>query len=162
MDQSKSVPTGDAVRNTKTGPTKNIVETMTAAGNLTTFASAVDAAGLTDELAAKGPFTVFAPTDEAFKKLPAGAYDNLLKDVGKLKAVLSYHVISGYFATRDVKAGEVKTQQGSPLTAVVSSSDLRVNGARVIQADIVATNGIVHTIDAVILPKNWQLLAAAA
>jgi uncharacterized surface protein with fasciclin (FAS1) repeats len=162
MDQSKSVPTGEAARNTKTAPTKNIVDTMIGAGNFTTFASAVDAAGLIDELAAKGPFTVFAPTQEAFKKLPAGAYDNLIKDVGKLKAVLSYHVVPGYFAARDVKAGELMTLQGSPLTAVVSSSDVRVNGARVTQADIVATNGIVHAIDAVILPKNWQLLAAAA
>jgi uncharacterized surface protein with fasciclin (FAS1) repeats len=162
MDQSKSVPTGEAARNTKTAPTKNIVDTMIAAGNLTTFAGAVDAAGLTDELAAKGPFTVFAPSEEAFKKLPAGAYDNLLKDMGKLKAVLSYHVVSGYFAARDVKAGELTTLQGSPLSAVVSSSDIRVNGARVNHADIVATNGIVHAIDTVILPKNWQLLAAAA
>jgi uncharacterized surface protein with fasciclin (FAS1) repeats len=162
MDQVKSIPTGEAARNTKTAPTKNIVDTMMAAGNLARFASAVDAAGLTDELAGKGPFTVFAPTEEAFKKLPAGAYDNLLKDAGKLKAVLSYHVVSGYFAARDVKAGEIVTLQGSPLTAVVSSSDLRVNGARVTQADMAATNGIIHVIDAVILPKNWQLLAAAA
>jgi uncharacterized surface protein with fasciclin (FAS1) repeats len=162
MDQLKSVPAGEAARNTKTAPTKNIVDTMIAGENLTTFASAVSAAGLTDELATKGPFTVFAPTKEAFKKLPAGAYDNLLKDAGRLKAVLSYHVVSGYFAGRDVKAGELMTLQGSPLTAVVSSSDVRVNGARVTQADIVATNGIVHAIDTVILPKNWQLLAAAA
>src|SRR6201987_312510 len=103
-------------------PTKNIVDTMSAVGNLTTFASAVNAAGLTDELAAKGPFTVFAPTDEAFKKLPAGAYDSVLKDVGKLKAILNYHVVSGYFTAGDVKSGEVMTLQGSTLTATVSSS----------------------------------------
>src|SRR5690349_2011659 len=95
MDHLKSVPTGEVARNTNTAPTKNLVDTMIAAGNLTTFARAVSAAGLTDELAAKGPFTVFAPTDEAFKKLPAGAYDSLLKDEGKLKAVLSYHLVSG-------------------------------------------------------------------
>jgi uncharacterized surface protein with fasciclin (FAS1) repeats len=162
MDQSKSFPAGEAARNTNTTPTKNIVDTMIAAGHFTTFAGAIKAAGLTDELAAKGPFTVFAPTDEAFKKLPAGGYDSVLKDVGKLKAVLNYHVVSGYFAARDVKSGEVMTLQGSPLTSVVSSSDVRVNGARVTKSDIVATNGIVHAIDAVILPKNWQLLAAAA
>jgi uncharacterized surface protein with fasciclin (FAS1) repeats len=142
--------------------TKNVVDTMIAAGHFTTFASAVKAAGLTDELAAKGPFTLFAPTDEAFKKLPAGSYENVLKDVGKLRAILNYHVVSGYLAARDVKSGEVMTLQGSPLTAAVSSSDVRVNGARVTKADIVAMNGIVHAIDAVILPKNWQLLAAAA
>jgi uncharacterized surface protein with fasciclin (FAS1) repeats len=162
MDQLKTFPAGDTARNTNTAPTKNIVDTMIAAGHFTTFASAVHAAGLTEELAAKGPFTVFAPTDEAFKKLPAGGYDSVLKDVGKLKAILNYHVVSGYFAARDVKSGEVMTLQGSPLTAVVSSSDVRVNGARVTKWDMVATNGIIHAIDAVILPKNWQLLAAAA
>ena len=162
MDQSKSLPAGEAARNSNTAPTKNIVDTMISAGHFTTFASAVNAAGLTDELAAKGPFTVFAPTDEAFKKLPPGGYDSLLKDVGKLKAILNYHVVSGYFTARDVKSGEVMTLQGSPLTTAVSSWDVRVNGARVTKADIVTTNGIVHAIDAVILPKNWQLLAAAA
>ena len=162
MDQSKSLPAGEAARNSNTAPTKNIVDTMIAAGHFTTFAAAVNAAGLTDELAAKGPFTVFAPTDEAFKKLPPGGYDSLLKDVGKLKAILNYHVVSGYFTARDVKSGEVMTLQGSPLTTAVSSWDVRVNGARVTKADIVTTNGIVHGIDAVILPKHWQLLAAAA
>lgn len=163
MDQSKSVPTGEAARNTNTAPTKNIVDTVIAAGQFKTFAGAIKAAGLTAELAAaRGPFTVFAPTDEAFKKLPTGAYDSLLKDTGKLKAVLNYHVVSGYFMVRDLKSGDVATAQGTPLTAVVSSSDVRVNGARVTKADIVATNGIVHAIDTVILPKNWQLLAAAA
>jgi uncharacterized surface protein with fasciclin (FAS1) repeats len=162
MDQSKSLPAGEAARNSNTAPTKNIVNTMIAAGHFTTFANAVKAAGLNDELAGKGPFTVFAPTDEAFKKLPAGGYDSLLKDVGKLKAILNYHVVSGYFTARDLKSGDVMTLQGSPLTATVSSSDVRVNGARVTKADIATTNGIVHAIDAVILPKNWQLLAAAA
>ena len=162
MDQSKSSSGGAPVRNPNTTPTKNIVDTMIAAGHFTTFASAVKAAGLTNELAAKGPFTVFAPTDEAFKKLPAGGYDTVLKDVGKLKAILNYHVVSGYLTAKDMKAGEMMTLQGSPLTAAVSSSHVRVNGACVTEIDIVATNGIVHAIDAVILPKNWQLLAAAA
>jgi uncharacterized surface protein with fasciclin (FAS1) repeats len=162
MDHLKSVPTGEAAKDTNMTPTKNIVDTVIAAGHFTTFAAAIKAAGLTTELAAKGPFTVFAPTDEAFKKLPAGAYDNLLKDAGKLKAILNYHVVSGYLMARDLKSGEVATVQGTPLTAVVSSSHVRVNGAGVTTVDIVATNGIVHAIDAVILPKNWQLLAAAA
>ncbi|MGO9802802.1 MAG: fasciclin domain-containing protein [Steroidobacteraceae bacterium] len=162
MDQLKSVPAGEAARSINTGPTKNIVDTAFDAGHFTTFAAAINAAGLAAELAAKGPFTVFAPTDEAFKKLPAGAYDNLLRDAGKLKAILNYHVVSGYFMARDLKSGELATAQGTPLTAVVSASDVRVNGARVTTADIVATNGIMHAIDAVMLPKNWQLLAAAA
>jgi uncharacterized surface protein with fasciclin (FAS1) repeats len=162
MDQSKKAPAREAARNTQTGPANNIVDTASAAGNFTTFAAAMKAAGLSDALAAKGPFTVFAPTDEAFRKLPSGAYDALLRDAAKLKAVLNYHVVSGYFMARDVKSGEVITLQGSSLTAAVSSSEVRLNGARVTQADIVATNGIVHGIDAVIMPKNWQLLAVAA
>lgn len=161
MDQSHSVPATEARNNTK-APAKNIVDTVIAAGNFTTFASNIKAAGLTEAFAAKGPFTVFAPTDEAFRKLPSGAHELLLKDFAKLKAVLNYHVVTGYLMTKDVKSGEVMTLQGSTLTAAGSSSDLRVNGARVTQADIVATNGIVHAIDAVILPKNWQLLAVAA
>jgi len=161
MDQSKSFPAGGAARNTNTTPTKNIVDTMIAAGRFTTFANAIKAAGLSDELAAKGPFTVFAPTDEAFKKLPAGGYDNVLKDVGKLKAILNYHLVSGHLMARDVKSGEMITLQGSPLSAAVSSSEIRVNGARVTETEIVATNGVVHSIDTVILPKNWQLAAAA-
>ena len=162
MDQSNSVPTGETTRNTNTAPTKNIVDTVIAAGHFMTLSAAIKAAGLTAALAAKGPFTVFAPTDEAFKRLPAGAYDSLLKDAGKLKAILNYHVVSGYFLARDLKSGEVPTAQGTALTAVVTSSDVRVNGARVTKWDIVATNGVVHAIDAVILPKNWKLLAAAA
>ena len=162
MDQLKSVPTGERARNTTTAPSKNIVDTMRDAGRFTIFAAAIDSAGLSDELAAKGPFTVFAPTDEAFRNLPAGAYDNLLKDTGKLKAVINYHVVSGHFMAEDLKSGEVATAQGTSLTAVVSSSDVRVNEARVTKADIVATNGMVHAIDALILPKNWRLLAAAA
>jgi len=162
MDQSKIVPMGEAQRDSATAPTKNVIDTVVAAGHFTTFADAIRAAGLTEALSAKGPFTIFAPTDEAFKNLPMGAYEALLKDTGKLKAVVNYHVVSGYFAARDLKSGEVMTQQGSALSAVVSSQDVRVNGARVTKTDIAATNGIVHTIDAVILPKNWQLLAAAA
>ncbi len=162
MNQSKTIPAGEAARNSTTGPAKNTVDTAIAAGNFTTFVACVKAAGLYDALAAKGPFTVFAPTDEAFKKLPSGAYESLLKDSAKLKAVLNYHVVSGHYLARDVKAGELMTLQGSTLTAAVSPSDVRVNGARITQADRVATNGVVHGIDAVILPKNWQLLAAAA
>ena len=162
MDQLKSVPTGQGARNTSTGPSKNIVDTMIEAGRFTTLTAAIEAAGLSAELAGKGPFTVFAPTDEAFKKLPSGAYDRLLNDAGKLKAVLNYHVVAGHLTARDMKSGEMATLQGTSLMAVVSSSDVRVNEARVTKADTVATNGIVHAIDAVILPKNWRLLAAAA
>ena len=143
-------------------PSKDIVDTSIAAGNFTTFMSAVKTAGLTETLTGKGPFTVFAPADEAFSKLPSGALDALIRDTAKLKAVLSYHVVKGHILLKDVKSGEAMTLQGSPLMASVSSSGVEVNGVRVKQADRIATNGVVHMIDAVILPKNWQLLAAAA
>jgi uncharacterized surface protein with fasciclin (FAS1) repeats len=117
---------------------------------------------LTDTLTGKGPFTVFAPTDEAFEKLSSGALEALIKDTAKLKAVLSYHVIKGHVLAKDVKPGEVMTVQGSPLIASRSSSGVDVNGVPVAQADIIATNGVIHTIDAVIMPKHWRLLAAAA
>jgi uncharacterized surface protein with fasciclin (FAS1) repeats len=162
MSQSKSTLAGEQTSTNHTAPAKNIVDTAIGAGNFTTLAAGIKAAGLTDTFAGKGPFTVFAPTDEAFKKLPAGAVDALLKDSAKLKAVLNYHVIAGYVSAKDMKSGEVMTLQGSPLTAVVASSDVQVNGAHVRRADLIATNGVIHAIDAVIMPKNWQLLAAAA
>ena len=108
-----------------------------------------------------GPYS-FAPTDDAFKKLPQGALDALLKDPAKLKGVLTYHVVPGRFAAKDVKSGDVMTVQGSALTAAVTSSGVEVNGVHVKQTDVDATNGVIHSIDAVILPKNWKLLAAAA
>jgi uncharacterized surface protein with fasciclin (FAS1) repeats len=161
MDRSKSVPAVESVRANQTAPTKNIVDTAIAAGNFTTFAAALKTSGLIDTLAAKGPFTVFAPTDAAFKKLAPGTYDALLKDSAKLAAMLKYHVVSGHFRAADMKSGEQMTLQGSTLTVAASPSDVRVNGAHVTQ-DLVATNGVVHAIDTVILPKNWQLLAVAA
>jgi uncharacterized surface protein with fasciclin (FAS1) repeats len=163
MDQSKGTPQREATRNNLTGPARNIVDTAIAAGNFSIFAAAIEAAGLTEALAAKGPFTVFAPTDAAFKKLPTGAYDALLKDTGKLKAILNYHIVPGHVMANDLKAGELMTQQGTTLTSTPSSSaNVRVNAARVVTADMVASNGVIHAIDAVILPKNWQLTAAAA
>jgi uncharacterized surface protein with fasciclin (FAS1) repeats len=153
----------EAARNNPTGPARNIVDTAIAAGNFSIFAAAIKAAGLTEALAAKGPFTVFAPTDEAFKQLPAGAYDELLKDTGKLKAILNYHIMPGQVMAKNLKAGELMTQQGTTLTSTPSSStNVRVNAARIVKADLVASNGVIHAIDAVMLPKNWQLTAAAA
>lgn len=160
--QSKSTSASQHGSTDHTAPSKNILDTTIAAGNFTTLLAGFKAAGLTDRLTAKGPFTVFAPTDEAFKKLPAGALEALLKDSAKLKAVLSYHVVAGSFLAKDVKPGEVMTLQGSTLSASVSSSGVKINGAHVKQPDIAATNGVVHVIDAVIMPKDWQLLAVAA
>jgi uncharacterized surface protein with fasciclin (FAS1) repeats len=161
MNQSKSVLAGEHAGTTHTAPVKNIVDTMIGEGNFTTLAAGIRAAGLTDSLAGKGPFTVFAPTDEAFKKLPLGALDALLKDSAKLKSVLQYHVIAGHVTTRDMKSCDVVTLQGSPLTVVVSASGVRINGAQVKKPEFVTTNGVIHAIDAVIMPKNWQLQAAA-
>src|ERR1700675_4129628 len=180
MSQSNSTLTGEKASIHHTAPVKNIVDTTIDAGNFTTLAAGLKAAGLTDILSKKGPFTVFAPTDEAFKKLPAGAMDALLKDTAKLKGGLTYHVMVGlsrlkklkgglsgavvvwHVSAKDMKTGDVMTMQGSPLTAVVAASDVQVNGAHVRRADLVATNGVIHAIDTVIMPKNWQLLAAAA
>jgi uncharacterized surface protein with fasciclin (FAS1) repeats len=162
MDQSNTVPSKEATGTNHTSPTKNVVDTAMAAGQFNTFAAAITAAGLADTLAEKGPYTLFAPTDAAFKALPAGAYDALRKDTSRLKAVLSYHVIRGHFTAKDLKSGEAMTLQGTNLMVAGSPADLRVNEARIKECDFVATNGVVHGIDVVILPKNWQLLAAAA
>ena len=162
MEQSKNTSANQQPATGRAAPSKNIVDTAIAAGNFTTLVAGINAAGLKEMLNGKGSFTVFAPTDEAFKKLPTGAWDALLKDTAKLKAVLSYHVITGHVLAQDVKSGDVMTLQGTPLAAVVSSSEVKVNGAHIRQRDITASNGVIHVIDAVIMPKNWQLLAAAA
>jgi uncharacterized surface protein with fasciclin (FAS1) repeats len=130
----------------------DIVDTAVAAGSFKTLAAALQAAGLVDTLKGKGPFTVFAPTDEAFAKIPKADLDALLKDKAKLTAVLTYHVVSGKVMAKDVKAGKVKTVQGSELT-LGTAGGVTVNGAKVVKADIVADNGVIHVIDSVVLPK---------
>jgi uncharacterized surface protein with fasciclin (FAS1) repeats len=162
MEQSKSTPAPEAVKNISAIPAKNIVDTAIAAGNFTTFVAGLKTAGMTDAFTGKGPFTLFAPTEEAFRKLPAGALDALLKDSSKLKSVLNYHVISGAVMANDVKVGEVMTLQGTNATFSVVGAEVRINGAKVTQSNIIASNGVIHAIDAVILPKDWQALAAAA
>lgn len=107
---------------------------------------------MVDTLKGKGPFTVFAPTDEAFAKIPAADLDALLKDKAKLTAVLTYHVVAGTVMAADVKAGKVKTVQGSELT-VSTSMGVMVDNANVVKTDIVAVNGVIHVIDTVIIPK---------
>src|ERR1700691_684386 len=125
MEQSRTTAANPQGSTTHAAATKNIVDTAIAAGNFTTLVAGIKAAGLTDTLAGKGPFTVFAPTDEAFKKLATGALEALLKDTVKLKAVLSYHVIPRHVMAQDFKSGEVMTTQGTALSAVVSSSEAR-------------------------------------
>ncbi len=131
---------------------KDIVDTAVAAGNFGTLAAALQAAGLVDTLKGKGPFTVFAPTDAAFAKIPKADLDALLKDKAKLTAVLTYHVVPGKVMAKDVKAGAVKTVQGGSLT-VATAGGVTVNGAKVTATDIVADNGVIHVIDSVVLPK---------
>jgi uncharacterized surface protein with fasciclin (FAS1) repeats len=131
---------------------KDIVETAVGAGTFKTLATALGAAGLVDTLKGKGPFTVFAPTDEAFAKIPKADLDALLKDKAKLTSVLTYHVLAGKVMAADVKAGKVKTVQGSMLTAS-NSMGVMVDNAKVIKTDITADNGVIHVIDTVIMPK---------
>jgi uncharacterized surface protein with fasciclin (FAS1) repeats len=131
---------------------KDIVETAVAAGSFKTLATALQAAGLVDTLKGKGPFTVFAPTDAAFAKIPKADLDALLKDKAKLTAVLTYHVLPGAVMAKDVKAGNVKTVQGGMLS-LGTTGGVTVNNAKVVQADIVASNGVIHVIDTVVLPK---------
>ncbi len=131
---------------------KDIVDTAVGAGNFKTLATALTAAGLIDTLKGKGPFTVFAPTDAAFAKIPKADLDALLKDKAKLTAVLTYHVVPGKVMAADVKAGKVKSVQGSEIT-VATMGGVTVDGAKVSATDIVASNGVIHVIDSVIIPK---------
>ena len=131
---------------------KDIVDTAVAAGSFKTLATALQAAGLVDTLKGKGPFTVFAPTDEAFAKVPKADLDALLKDKAKLTAVLTYHVVPGKVMAADVKAGKVKTVQGSEIT-VSTAGGVKVDAANVVKTDIAADNGVIHVIDSVIMPK---------
>jgi len=131
---------------------KDIVDTAVDAGSFKTLATALGAAGLIETLKGKGPFTVFAPTDEAFAKIPKADLEALLKDKAKLTAVLTYHVVPGKVMAADVKAGKVKTVQGSDIT-VTTKNGVMVNKAKVVKTDIVADNGVIHVIDTVIMPK---------
>lgn len=130
----------------------DIVDTAVQAGNFTTLVTALKAAGLVDTLKGPGPFTVFAPTDEAFAKVPKAKLDALLKDKAKLTSVLTYHVVPGKVMAADVKAGKVKTVEGSELT-ISTSNGVMVDKAKVTKTDIVADNGVIHVIDSVLMPK---------
>lgn len=135
-------------------PGKNIVETAVAAGQFKTLASLLDRAGLVNTLATGGPFTVFAPTDAAFAKLPKATLDALAANPAKLKAVLLYHVVSGAVPAKDVvKLRSAKTLNGASVRIRVTGASVRVDGARVATPDVMASNGIIHVIDRVLIPK---------
>ena len=131
----------------------DIVDTAVAAGKFNTLVKAVKAAGLADTLKGDGPFTVFAPTDEAFAKLPAGTVESLLNDKEKLAQILTYHVVPGKVMSTDVTTGAVQTVQGQPLNVMVDDGAVKVNDAQVVQADVTASNGVIHVIDSVVLPQ---------
>ncbi len=132
----------------------DIVDTAIAAGTFKTLAAALTEAGLVETLKGKGPFTVFAPTDEAFAKLPKGTVEALLKDKAKLTAILTYHVVSAKVMGADAaKLTTAKTVNGKSLSIKAKGGAVTINGAKVIKADIEASNGVIHVIDTVLLPK---------
>ncbi len=134
---------------------KDLVSVASGADNFKTLVAAVKAAGLVETLQGKGPFTIFAPTDAAFAKLPAGTVESLLKPENrdKLVAILKYHVLSGKVLAADVKTMDAKTVQGQSVKLVVSDTGVTVDGAKVVKTDVLAENGVIHVIDTVILPK---------
>lgn len=136
--------------------TKDIIAVASGADNFKTLVAAVKAAGLVETLQGEGPFTVFAPTDEAFAKLPAGTVANLLKPENReqLIAILKYHVVPGKVLAADVKTMEAKTAQGQSVKLKVSDSGVTVDNAKIVKTDLMAANGVIHVIDTVILPNS--------
>ena len=137
-------------------PAQDIVDTAVSAGSFNTLVAAVKAAGLVDTLKGPGPFTVFAPTDEAFAKLPAGTVDDLLKpeNKSKLQAILTYHVVAGKVMAKDVvKLHTAKTVNGQQVTVTSEMGSVMIDNAKVVKTDILCTNGVIHVIDSVILPN---------
>src|SRR4051794_23765023 len=140
----------------KSAPKSDIVDTAVASGQFNTLAKALQAAGLVDTLKGSGPFTVFAPTDEAFAKLPAGAVEDLLKPENKEKLVkiLTYHVVPGEVkASQVVKLNQAKTVEGQDVKIKVVGGSVMVDNANVVKTDIVCSNGVIHVIDSVIMPN---------
>ena len=131
----------------------DIVDTAKSAGNFNTLVTAVQAAGLESTLKGPGPFTVFAPTDEAFAKIPKAKLDALLKDKAALTKVLTYHVVPGKVMAADVKPGNVKTVEGAAVKVTASGGKVMVDKAHVTKTDIAADNGVIHVIDTVLMPK---------
>jgi uncharacterized surface protein with fasciclin (FAS1) repeats len=136
-------------------PQNDIIEVATSAGSFTTLLAAVEAAGLTATLKGPGPFTVFAPTDAAFEALPPGTVESLLNDIPTLTAILTYHVVAGELEATDVVSrSQLTTVNGADIEVSVQGSAVRVNDANILQTDIRASNGVIHVIDAVILPPQ--------
>jgi len=152
MKISRMIPVAALMAVSSVSWAGDIVDTAVSAGQFKTLVTALKEANLVDTLKQRGPYTVFAPTDAAFAKLPAGTLDALLKDREKLTAVLTYHVVPGKIMAAQVKPGEVATAQGQALTISTQGSTVMVDEAKVIKTDIAASNGVIHVIDSVILP----------
>ena len=131
----------------------NLIETATSAGSFKTFLASVKAAGLSDSLKHQGPFTVFAPSDDAFAKLPRGTMSALLKDKVRLAQLLTHHIIPGKILVAEVKPGALKTIQGDAVTLTSDNGKVTIDGANVTQSDLSADNGVIQVIDKVIMPK---------
>jgi len=144
---------------TTTAQSQTIVAVAAANDNFSTLKTALEAASLTETLAGQGPFTVFAPTNAAFETLGKDKVQALLKpeNKNKLVKVLTYHVVPGQLLSTDLKSGKTKTAEGDSVTVMVSGGKVKVNNAKVTQADIKASNGVIHVIDAVLLPPNLKL-----
>lgn len=153
---SNSTPTPTSPSSSTPSSSQDIVGLATANGSFKTLTAALEAAGLTKTLQGKGPFTVFAPTDQAFDQLPKEALTELLKPANKaiLIKILTYHVVPGNVLSTSLKTGKVKTVEGESVNVKVDSAGVTVNNAKVVQADIKASNGVIHVIDKVILPGN--------
>jgi uncharacterized surface protein with fasciclin (FAS1) repeats len=139
--------------------TGTVVDVAASNSSFTTLVQAVKAAELVETLSGKGPFTVFAPTNEAFAALPEGTLETLLKPENQkiLQKILTYHVVSGNVLSKDLRSGQVTTVEGNPVTVQVQDSEVKVNNANVVRADISGSNGVVHVIDQVILPPDLKL-----
>ena len=136
------------------GPSKDIVDTAVSAGTFETLVTAVKAAGLVDTLKGEGPFTVFAPNDEAFAKLPAGTVESLLENPDQLAAILTYHVVAGKKVAADVVAADsLPTVQGQSLT-IDTTDGVSISGAKVLATDVLTSNGVIHVIDTVLIPQS--------
>ncbi|MEJ0086655.1 MAG: fasciclin domain-containing protein [Pseudomonadota bacterium] len=140
---------------------KNIIDVAAEADNFRVLLSAFKAASLIDMLRSPGQYTVFAPTDEAFKRLPAGSLDALFKDARTLKPFLCNHIMKGQLAANDILPGELKPMEGRALRASLDGSRININGATIVQADMRATNGVLHAVDDILIPLN-PILAAVA
>lgn len=159
--ESEAAPALTPVAMTEVKP--DLVDTAVAAGSFKTLAAALQAAGLVDALKGKGPFTVFAPTDEAFAKLPKGTVEELLKpeNKAKLQAILKYHVVSGAVLAKDVKPGAVATLDGQRIDITTKDGKVMIDKATVTKTDIIAGNGVIHVIDSVIMPSDKTIVQTA-